>query len=72
LRIYITPAVRRVWGKGVEPRPRWSVGKLDRTGRLVFRVPQITEGRYQLIAYATWGFETSQFVLATNGFTVAS
>jgi len=71
MRIYITPAVRRVWGKGVEPKPRWYVGKLSGKARLAFRVPHIPGGRYHLIAYATWGFETAQFVPATNGFTVA-
>ena len=71
MRISITPAVRRVWGEGVEPRPRWSVGKLNRSGRLAFRVPHLRGGRYQLVAYATRGFETPQFVPASNPFTVA-
>jgi len=71
MRIYITPDVRRVWGKGVDPRPRWSVGKLDKGG-LTFRVPRIPKGRYQLIAWATPPlFDVAHFVPATNRFTVA-
>ncbi|MBA2460613.1 MAG: hypothetical protein H0V45_02400 [Actinobacteria bacterium] len=71
MRIYITPLVPTIWGKGVEPRPRWPVGKLNGEGRLAFRMPDLPRGEYRLIAYATWGFGTAQFVPATNGFTVA-
>jgi hypothetical protein len=73
MRISITPAVRRVWGKGVDPRPRWYVGKLNGKGGLTFRVPQIPKGRYWLIAWAPPPiFGTGQFVNVTNRFTIAS
>jgi hypothetical protein len=48
----ITVQMRRAVKTWRSPHARtWRLGRVDRNGRLVFRVPPVATGRYQLIAY---------------------
>ena len=52
----ITVQMRRAVRTWRAPNARtWRVGRVDRNGRLAFRVPRVAAGRYQLIAYQRIG-----------------
>ena len=52
----ITVQMRRAVRTWRSPNARtWRLGRVDRNGRVVFRVPRVAPGRYQLIAYQRIG-----------------
>jgi hypothetical protein len=46
---------RRMWMRRVKGHRLWSLGRIDDSGRLRFRVPHAAPGRYRLIAEADNG-----------------
>lgn len=52
----ITVQMRRAVRTWRSPKARtWRLGRVDRNGRVVFRVPRVAAGRYQLTAYQRIG-----------------
>jgi hypothetical protein len=57
---------RRMWLRRVKGHRLWSIGRIDDTGRLRFRVPHAVPGRYRLIAEA----DNGRHIQASDAFRV--
>jgi hypothetical protein len=57
---------RRMWLRRVGGHRLWTLGRIDDTGRLRFRVPRVAPGRYRLIAEA----DNGRHIQASDAFRV--